>query len=130
MNERLYLGAAHDHAWPLTTHELEQAVRRRFPGTEPKHAVSAVNDMPALDFALSLADGVKHEARYSQAGVLITDDGSPQDWAEAMVWFMGLLPSDAEIFALVDDCPPERPVPAQARINPAALAAFFDSISD
>ncbi|MGW3950818.1 hypothetical protein ACWEKM_07620 [Streptomyces sp. NPDC004752] len=55
-----------------------------------------VSDEDYLDFQMDL-EGMTRTASYYDRSNLILGDGDPEFWADTIVWFLGLLPADADL---------------------------------
>lgn len=47
-------------------------------------------------------DGQTVSVVYQDGGPLVLNDGTPEDWADTIVWFLALLPAEASVVTMTD----------------------------
>jgi hypothetical protein len=127
MQGTIFIAAPPGTVWPLSLDHVEQQLRQRFPGVQTfrRHAPVAGTDY--CDFQLTV-DGLVRVGSYFGDGTLILNDGSSRDWADTIVWFLGLLPPGTPAVAMIEENPDEIvPVPAAATVN--EVEALLDGLA-
>jgi hypothetical protein len=98
-NSTLYLAAPEGKSWPIDLEAAEGHFRHRWPDAYMSRQVSAVTGQPYLTF--DLVNGLR--GIYSaHTHCLSLSEGSPEDWAETIVWFLSLLPKGVPVVAMAD----------------------------
>ncbi|MFC0430516.1 hypothetical protein [Kutzneria buriramensis] len=114
MQGTIFVAAPPGTTWPLTLDGVERQLRQQFPDVMIFRRHAAVSDTDYLDFQVTV-DGLARVSSYFDDGKLILNDGSSADWADTIVWFLGLLPAGTPAVAMIEDNPDEIvPIPAGA----------------
>jgi hypothetical protein len=122
----LYLGPPQGYPWPLSVPALEAALRVRFPDMLAVVRPSAVIPDQVLSFEVALADGEKRRGTFTSSGVLSLSDGTPEDWADTIAWYLSLLPPETPVIAMVED-DIMAPLPP-GMTGPDQIAGFLNSL--
>jgi hypothetical protein len=124
MQGTIFIAAPPGTRWPLTLDGVERQLRQRFPDVATFRRHAAVSDTDYIDFQVTV-DGLVRVSSYFDDGKLILNDGSSADWADTIVWFLGLLPPGTPAMAMIEENPDDiAPVP------PAATAAAIEALLD
>ncbi|MFF4751471.1 hypothetical protein ACWD5R_05530 [Streptomyces sp. NPDC002514] len=81
-----------------------------------------------LDFQLDL-EGMTRTVSYYDHSNLILGDGDPEFWADTIVWFLGLLPADADAVAMVE-VNPEHTAPIPPRADAETIHALLEGLAE
>ncbi|MFF4805590.1 hypothetical protein ACFY1U_45645 [Streptomyces sp. NPDC001351] len=101
MMTTIFVAAPKPRTWPLTLDQFAARLTERWPQAEISAHHAPVSNEDYLDFQMDL-DGMTRTASYYDRSNLILSDGDPEFWAETIVWFLGLLPADADAVAMVE----------------------------
>ncbi len=124
MHGTIFIAAPPNARWPLTLDGVEGQLRQRFSDVEIFRRHAAVSDRDYLDFQITV-DGLIRISSYFDDGRLILNDGSSADWADTIVWFLGLLPPGTPAVAMIEENPDETAV-----IPPGAKAQAIEALLD
>lgn len=128
MTGKLYLGPAEDESsFPLSATGLAAALTQRFPDVQLVDYGNPINGHGILRFQAEVA-GMSRHGTFNSEGYLALSDGTPEDWAETIAWYLTLLPRGTVLFGLVEESP-TGPTPLPADVStPEQIAAFFRAI--
>lgn len=125
MQDAIFVAAAPGTTWPLTYQDVERHLEARFPGAQCSHKFAPVSRTEYLDFEMVLDDMSRHGSYFDRSH-LILRDGSPQFWADTIVWFLGLLPAGTPAVAMVESNPEPTAIPAGA--EPQEIQELLDTL--
>lgn len=113
MSPQLHLVAVEGTAWPLGAAEFARVARMRWPDavidTDPVATIAT----PHVTFDIEI-DQMARYGMYVQAEQLVLNAGSPEDWADTVVWFLGLLPRGSGVECFTDAAPVPHALPTGA----------------
>jgi hypothetical protein len=113
MADSLFVAAAPPTGWPLDLAGLESQLRTRWPEAHTAVRHSPATDEDYLAFEIDL-DGERRHGAYFDHKYLLLEDGTPRFWADTIVWFLALLPRDAQIVCMTEGVPEPIPMPRYA----------------
>ncbi|GIH03951.1 hypothetical protein Rhe02_20180 [Rhizocola hellebori] len=113
---KLYVAAPEGQTWPIDLDDAEASIRRRWPNARFERPSSAVTGGSYLSFDV-VVGGMPRYGTYVSRSHLTLSQGSPQDWAETIVWFLQLLPPGTPALAMAEDNPELEPVPSGASVQ-------------
>jgi hypothetical protein len=102
--DTLIVAAAQGTAWPLDLDQAEAALRQRFPAAIFGRYTIPPSGRTYLSFDVEL-NGMPRHGIYVEGGNLSLSDGSPDDWADTIAWFLSLLPPGTPTVALAERNP-------------------------
>jgi hypothetical protein len=128
MMTTIFVAAPGPRTWPLTLEQFAARLGERWPqaGIFAHHA--PVSDEDYLDFQVDL-EGMTRTGSYYDRSNLILGDGDPEFWADTIVWFLGLLPADAEAVAMVE-VNPEHTAPIPPGADAETIRALLDGLAE
>jgi hypothetical protein len=121
MQDAIFIAAPPGTSWPLTCQDVEQHLQARFPHARTFQKFAPVSSKNYVDFEVTLGDMARHGSYFDNSN-LILRDGSPEFWADTIVWFLSLLPTGTSAVAMVEGNP--------ELIEPIAVGASQDEIQD
>lgn len=126
MNDAIYIAAPPGTTWPLDLDTLDQRLQERFADLRAflKHA--PVRDQDYLEFQTTL-EGLPRHGSYFDRTHLILRDGPPSLWADTVVWFLSLLPADAEAVVMLETNP-EHVAPLSRTAGPEQISALLEEL--
>jgi hypothetical protein len=113
MTDSIFVAAAPPTTWPLDLAGLDSQLRARWPEvhTAVRHAPATSEDYLAFEVDL---DGERRHGAYFDHKYLLLEDGTPKFWADTIVWFLALLPGDAQVVGMTEAVPEPIPMPRHA----------------
>lgn len=113
MTDSIFVAAAPPTTWPLDLASVDSQLRARWPevGTAVRHAPATSEDYLAFELDL---DGERRHGAYFDHKYLLLEDGTPTFWADTIVWFLTLLPGDAQVVCMTEAVPEPIPMPRHA----------------
>lgn len=127
MQGTIFIAAPPGTIWPLTLDGVEQQLRQRFPDVAIYRRHASVSGVDYLDFQVTV-DEMARISSYFDDGKLVLNDGSSADWADTIVWFLGLLPLGTPAVAMLEENPDEV-VPVSSGASAAAIEALLDGLA-
>ena len=109
----LYVVAPEGRPWPVDLATAEASLRQHWPSASITRQVSVVNDVPYLSFDVEV-NGIERWGTLQPGVCLTLRAGSPKDWADTIVWFLGQLPAGSTAFAAMGENPDLAPLPPGA----------------
>jgi hypothetical protein len=82
------------------------------------HYSPAINKN-CMSFYISLAEQTRYGAYFEHHNLSLSD-GSIEDWADTVAWFLTLLPADAQTVCLLEAVPIPTPLPNTCTAEEAA----------
>jgi hypothetical protein len=122
----LFLAAPPGTVWMLPAENFEEQLRRRFLEVRIRRADSSISDAHYVIFNVPL-DGIPRSGGYTVGRDLNVDDGTPAEWADTLVWFISLLPSESGVVAMAENNP-QTIVPVPRDIDAAQLQSLFEQL--
>lgn len=111
--DTFYAGAADGTTWPLTVDQVAAAVDARTPGAPTTRSHAAVTGKDQLWFAYD-AGGTSVECLYTDEFSLTITDCEPEQAADVLTWFLGLLPAATQTVILAETNPVPTPIATHA----------------
>jgi hypothetical protein len=102
--DKLVVAAPQGTTWPFDLDRAEAALRERFPDAILCRHTGAATRQTYVSFDVQI-DGVPRHGIYVEGGNLTLSDGSPDDWADTIAWFLSLLPPGTPTVALAERNP-------------------------
>ncbi|MGW3037455.1 hypothetical protein ACWDCB_40450 [Streptomyces sp. NPDC001178] len=127
MMTTIFIAAAKPRTWPLTLDQFAARLAERWPQAETFAHHAPVSNEDYLDFQIDL-DGMTRTASYYDRSNLILSDGDPEFWADTIVWFLGLLPADADAVAMVE-VNPEYTAPIPPGADAETIRTLLDGLA-
>jgi hypothetical protein len=105
----LYVVAPDGHPWPIDMDAAEASLRQHWPTAHVTRQVSAVSGAHYLSFDV-VVNGAARWGTLEPGRYLSLAEGSPADWADTIVWFIGQLPARSTALAAVEENPELAPL--------------------
>jgi len=126
MRTTIFLSPPEGDTWPLDIDAAEPYFRDRWRGINPIRGEGHPATKRLLDFDVTL-DAQSVSVVYQDGGPLVLNDGTPEQWADTIVWFLSLLPADAAVVTMTEHNP--TPVPLDRNANAADARRVLDSLN-
>ena len=126
MRTAIFLSPAEGDTWPLDVDAAEGHFRDRWPSISPMRGTGHPATKPTLDFDVKL-HGQTVSVVYQDGGPLVLNDGTPEEWADTIVWFLNLLPADASVVTMTDFNP--SPVPLERSTDADYIRRLLDALN-
>ncbi|MFJ1796573.1 hypothetical protein [Kitasatospora griseola] len=115
--DAIYIAAPEGTTWPLAGQDIERLLEARFPDVRIQHKYAPVSRANYTDFEMTVDGEVRHGSYFDHRH-LILRDGTPELWADDIVWFLGLLPPGTPAVAMVESNPDTIPaIPPAATVH-------------
>ena len=128
MMTTIFVAAPKPRTWPLTLDQFAARLAERWPQAETFAHHAPVSNEDYLDFQMDL-DGMTRTASYYDRSNLILSDGDPEFWADTIVWFLSLLPADADAVAMVE-VNPEYTAPIPPGADADTIRALLEGLTE
>jgi hypothetical protein len=124
---KLYVAAPEGQQWPMDLDAAEASLRQHWPDIRLSRPTSAVNGQRYLSFDV-VVDGAARYGTYADRFCLTLAEGSPQVWADTIVWFLGLLPAGTAAVAMAEE-DPERIVPVPPAASAEQIRELYEGLA-
>jgi hypothetical protein len=126
MRTTIFLSPPEGDTWPLDVDAAERHFRGRWPTIGPMRGTGHPAPRQTIDFDVSL-NGQTVSVVYQDGGPLVLNDGTPEEWADTIVWFLDLLPADASVVTMTDVNP--SPVPLDRAASVDYIRRLLDALN-
>ncbi len=125
MSDAIFIAAPPNTTWPLDLTDFEGSLQTHWSDVHvtPRHAPATNEDYLAFELDL---EGERRHGAYFDHRYLLLEDGTPALWADTIAWFLGLLPTDAQVVCMTEAVPQPIPMPRQASAD--QVIAVLDSL--
>jgi hypothetical protein len=125
--EGIIVAAAQGTEWPLSLADFAGQLRTRWPEvrTWTDHSPAAGRDY--VEFQIG-GVGETRSGAYYERKQLDLGDGTPDDWADTISWFLHLLPPGTPSVCLLEAVPVVTPLPGTS--SPAQVAAILNELNN
>jgi hypothetical protein len=104
---------------------IESHLRTRFPQARIRRRRGAATQVEYVRFDTEIA-GLRRQGMCFDRGGIVVSDGSPEDWADTLSWYLPLLPSDAPVVAMTEHNQDLTPIPSDA--TPTQIQQVFEQM--
>lgn len=125
-NERIIVAAEPGTDWPLSLTDFADQLRGRWPDARTWVRHSPVTDGDYVAFEVGVAEQSRSGA-YFEHRQLDLSDGTPEDWADTIAWFLRLLPATSQPVCLLAAVPEPTPLPRTS--SPTEIAAILNDLN-
>jgi hypothetical protein len=126
MRTTIFLSPPEGDTWPLDVAAAEPLFRDRWPSISPMRGTGHPASRQSIDFHVKLADQTVSVV-YQDAGPLVLNDGTPEEWADTIVWFLNLLPAGTSVVTMTDFNP--SPVPLDRTAGGDYIRRLLDTLN-
>lgn len=126
-NERIIVAAEPGTDWPLSLAGFADRLRTRWPDARTWTGHSPITNGDFVEFEVGAGEQSRSGV-YFEHQQLDLSDGSPDDWADTIAWFLGLLPATSRSVCLLAAVPEPTPLPRTS--SPADIAAILNGLND
>lgn len=127
MPNGVFVAAPPEHQWEVSLDEVEDWLRQRWPAARFCRRRTLVNPTDYLSFEVDLDGSVRRGAFFDRRN-LVLHDGTPEFWAEFIVWFLSCLPSGSRAVGMLEYATDLSPIPLDA--NREQIAEVFAALSE
>lgn len=125
--ERIIIAPAEGSEWPLSLADFADRLRVRIPDahTTVQHSPATNGDYYTFQFG---EPGQRRYGAYFERRNLSLSDGTIEDWADTISWFLRLLPEGAPTVCLLEAVP--IPTPLSTRSTPEQVVATLNELNE
>lgn len=125
--ERIIIAPAEGSEWPLSLAEFADRLRERIPNahTSVEHSPATNGDYYTFQFG---EPGQRRYGAYFERVNLSLSDGTIEDWADTIAWFLRLLPERMPTVCLLEAVP--IPTPLSTRSTPEQVATILNELNE
>ncbi|MDH6120272.1 hypothetical protein ABH930_005828 [Kitasatospora sp. GAS204A] len=124
----IFVAAPPGAAWQLSRDEFQAHLRQRFPQARCYEKQEPITRQDYLGFYVEL-DNTERHGSYFEHRNLVLEDALPGEWADTIAWFLGLLPADAPVVAVLESNP-ETMAPVPARADTQTIRDLLDALAE
>lgn len=125
-NERIIVAAEPGTDWPLSIADFADRLRERWPDARTWTSHSPITDGDYVEFEVGTAEESR-SGSYFERQQLDLSDGTPDDWADTIAWFLRLLPATSRAVCLLAAVPEPTPLPRTS--SPTEIAAILNELN-
>jgi hypothetical protein len=126
-NERIIVAAEPGTDWPLSLTDFADRLRGRWPDARTWTRHSPITNADYVAFEVGVAEQSRSGA-YFPHRQLDLSDGTPEDWADTIAWFLRLLPATSHPLCLLSAVPEPTQLPRTS--SPTEIAAILNGLND
>jgi hypothetical protein len=125
--ERIIVAAEPGTDWPLSLAEFTNRLRDRWPEVRTWTQHSPITNADYLTFEVGTDEHTRSGA-YFEHQQLDLSDGTPDDWADTIAWFLRLLPPTSRSVCLLAAVPEPTPLPRTS--SHTDIAAILNELNN
>lgn len=127
MRTTIFIAAPPGGTWPLAMGGFEVELRSRWPEVWTARRTSAITSEEYLAFEIDIEGESRHGAYFDHRSLHL-QDGTPEFWADTIVWFLSLLHRDAGVVCMTEHAPEPTSLARDATAD--QIVAVLDALND
>jgi hypothetical protein len=126
--ERIIIAPAEGSEWPLSLADFADRLRERIPDAyTTRQQLPGRNGDPYYTFQFDQLDNRLYGAYFERHNLSLSE-GTIEEWADTIAWFLRLLPESTPTVCLLEAVPIPTPLPS--RSTPEQVAAILHELNE